>query len=79
MAVKLWNLTYVVRAGRYFVWRLSRLTGLHDERDPRTQNVVRLDREFHAELLFWKWAISRKLLQVWEEVSAPCYLSLIHI
>ena len=30
MAGKLWNLTYVVRAGRYFVWRLLRLTRLHD-------------------------------------------------
>ena len=27
---KLWDLTYVVRVGRYFVWRLLRLTGLHD-------------------------------------------------
>ena len=26
MAGKLWNLTYVVRAGRYFMWRLLRLT-----------------------------------------------------
>ena len=30
MAEKLWNLTYVVRAGRYFLWRLLPLTGLHD-------------------------------------------------
>ena len=42
MAGKLWNLTYVVRAGRYFEWRLLRLTGLHDERHPRNQNVVPL-------------------------------------
>ena len=29
VAGKLWNLTYVVRAGRYFVWQLLALTGLH--------------------------------------------------
>ena len=27
MARKLWNLTYVVRAGKCFAWRLLRLTG----------------------------------------------------
>ena len=30
MEGKLWNLTYVVRTGWYFVWRLLLLTGLHD-------------------------------------------------
>ena len=30
MAGKLWNLTYVVRSGRYFVSRMPILTGLHD-------------------------------------------------
>ena len=30
MAGKWWNLTHVVRAGRYSVWRLLRLTGLQD-------------------------------------------------
>ena len=55
MAGKVWNLTYVVRAGKYFVWRLLRLTGLHDERHPRNQNVVGLGSEFHADLRFRKW------------------------
>ena len=50
---KLWNLTYVVRAGRYFVWRLLRLTGLHDTRGYKTQNrTVKLGGDFHADLLF---------------------------
>ena len=40
MAGKLWNLTYVVRADRYFVGRLLVLTGLHGERHPRNQNLV---------------------------------------
>ena len=66
MAGKVWNLTYVVRAGKYFVWRLLRLTGLHDERHPRNQNVVGLGSEFHADLRFWKWAINHKLLRVGE-------------
>ena len=76
MAGKLWNLTYVVRAGRYFVWRLLSLTGLHNERDPKNQNVVSLGGQFHADFLFWKWAINRKLLQAGEAVSAPCYTAL---
>ena len=29
IAGKLWNLTYVIRAGKYFVWRLLRITDLH--------------------------------------------------
>ena len=38
MAGKLWNLTDVVRADRYFVWRLLKLTVLHDSRDSNNQN-----------------------------------------
>ena len=54
MAGNLWNLTYVVRAGKYFVWRLLRLTALHDPRGSNIQNnTVELGREFHADL-FWK-------------------------
>ena len=55
MESKLWNLTCVVRAGRYFVGRLLRLTGLHDLHDQKHQNhMVSLGRECHADLLFWK-------------------------
>ena len=65
---------YVVRASRYFVWRLLRLTGLHDSQDQRRQNgIVTLGREVHADLHFWRWAIERELLQVGEALSAPCY------
>ena len=39
MAGKLWNLTYVVRAGRYFVWRLLRLTGLHNSGGSENRTV----------------------------------------
>ena len=77
MAGKLWNLTYVVRAGRYFVWRLLRLTGLHDSGGSKNQNrKVDLGREFHADLLFWKWAIDHELLQEGEALSAPCYTAI---
>ena len=44
VAGKLWNLTYVVRAGRYFVWELLALTGLHKNAraKERTRRVVDL-------------------------------------
>ena len=35
-AGKLWNLTYVIRAGKYFVWRLPRLTDLHTRTRKKT-------------------------------------------
>ena len=64
MAGKLWNLTYVARAGRYFVWRLLRLTGLHDSRASKKQtHTVDLGREFNVD--------HEQLLQV-EALSAPC-------
>ena len=77
VAGKLWNLTYVVRAGKYFVWRLLRLTGLHDASARENQNrMVELGREFHADLLFWKWAIDHELLLEGEALSAPCYTAI---
>ena len=73
MARKLWKLTYVVRAGKYFLWRLLRLTGLHDSRDSHNQNnTVELGRKFHADLLFWKRAIDNELLLEGEALRAPC-------
>ena len=77
MAGKLWNLTYVVRAGRYFVWRLLRLTGLHRSPGSKNQNrTVELGRGFHADLLFWKWAIDHELLLEGEALSAPRYTAI---
>lgn len=35
-----------------------------------------LGAQFHADLLFCKWAINCKLLQAGEAVSAPCYTAL---
>ena len=55
---------------------MLRLTGLHDKRHPRNQNVVCLGSDFHADLRFWKWAINHKQLQVGEAVSAPCCTAL---
>ena len=56
VAGKLWNLTFVVRAGRYFVWQLLRLMDLHTKgrNNPRTQRTVRLGWEFYGGIAFWK-------------------------
>ena len=51
MAGKLWKLTYVVRAGRYFESRMPGLTGLHNSRlNNKQNNTVELGREVHADL-----------------------------
>ena len=56
------------------MWRLLRLTGLHDSRGSKNQNhTVELGREFHADLPFWKWAIDHELLLEGEALRAPCY------
>ena len=65
MAGTLWNLTCVEKADRYVVWRLLRLTDLHDLQDKEHQtHTMSLRRKFHADLFFWKWAINYELLQV---------------
>ena len=77
MAGKLWNLTYVVRAGKYFVWRLLRLAGLHDSPGSKNRNrIVELGRELHGDLLLWKWANDNELLLEGESLSAPCYMAI---
>ena len=75
MAGKLWNLTYVVRAGRYFVWQLLRLTDLHKiaKSKKRTRRVVKLGWEFHNDIAFWKWAIDHNLVNAGESLGAPFY------
>ena len=72
-AVKHWNFAYAVHADKYLVWKLLRLTGLHDKRHPRNYNVVCLGSEFHVDPRFRRWAINHKLLQLGEVVSVPCY------
>lgn len=74
IAGKLWNLTFVIRAGKYFVFRLRRLTGLHvtPQRKNQSHSVV-LGREFHDDLDFWRWAIHHELLEAGESLTAPCY------
>ena len=63
-AGKLRNLTYVLKAGRYFVRQLLPLTNLHknDKSKKRTQKVVKLGCEFHDNIAFWKWAIDQQLV-----------------
>ena len=75
VAGKLWNLTYVVKAGRYFVWQLLALTGLHTNprTKERTRSVVDLGWEFHNDIAFWKWAIDHQLVRKGQSLSAPIY------
>ena len=75
VAGKLWNLTYVVRAGRYFVWQLLALTGLHKNArtKERTRRVVDLGWEFHNDIAFSKWAIDQQLVRRGESLCAPIY------
>ena len=62
VAGKLWNLTYVVKAGRYFVWQLLALTGLHKNAKTKeqTRRIVDIGWEFHNDIAFWKWAIDQQ-------------------
>ena len=75
VAGKLRNLTYVVRAGRYFVWQLLALTGLHKNArtKERTRRVVDLGWKFHNDIAFWKWAIDQQLVRKGESLCAPIY------
>ena len=73
IAGKLWNLTSVVRAGKYFVWRLLRLTGLHRKHTRNCSHVVELGREFHDDLDYFRGAIEHELLTAGESLNAPCY------
>ena len=75
VAGKLWNLTYVVTAGRYFVWQLLAPTGLHKNArtKERTRRVVDLGWEFHNDIACWKWAIDQQLVRKGESLCAPIY------
>ena len=76
IADKLWNLTYVIRAGKHFVWRLLRLTDLHTRTGKKQSHSVELGREFHDDLDFWRWAIDHELLTAGESLSAPCFAAI---
>ena len=75
MAGKLWNLTYVARAGRYFVCQLLRLADLHEnvKSEKRTQQVVKLGWEFHNDIAFWKWAIDQQLVGDGQSLGATFF------
>lgn len=75
LAGKLWNLTSVMRAGKYFVWHLLRLTGLHDKasRKSRERRRVRLGWEFHSDLEFWRWALANQVVARGESLSSPIF------
>lgn len=75
LAGKLWNLTSVMRAGKYFVWHLLRLTGLHDRvsRKTRQRRQVRLGWEFHGDLDFWRWSLGHQLVTKGELLSSTFF------
>lgn len=73
IAGKLWNLTYVVQAGMYVVWRLLRLTGLHVSTSKNQSHRVELGREFHDDMDFWRWTIDEELLITGASLNAPCF------
>ena len=75
-AGKLWNLTYVIRAGKYLVWRLLRLTDLHTRPGRKQSHSVELGREFHVVLDFWRWAIDHEFLTAGESRSASCFATI---
>lgn len=81
LAGKLRHITTVVRAARYFVWRSFTMTGL-DEGNQVPGNttfpskghvVVRLAKEFHGDLSWWKWAVQEGLLQQWVSLYAQFF------
>ena len=75
MAGKLWNPTYIIKAGRYLVWHILRLTDLHyaAKAKKRTKRIVRLGWEFHNEISFWKGAIEQNLVSAGESLGALFY------
>ena len=75
-AGKLWDLTYVIRAGKYFVWRLLSLTDLHTRPGKKQSHFVEIGREFHDDLNFWRWTIDHELLTAGESLSAPCFTAI---
>ena len=75
LAGKLWNMTFVVRAGRYFVWQLLRLTNLHttEKRHKKVSRYVTLGPEFHGDLAFWRWALEHKVVDAGSSLCAPLF------
>ena len=75
VAGKLWNLTYVAMAGRYFVRQLLAFIGLHKNArtKERTRRVVDLGWEFHNDIAFLNWAIDEQLVRKEESLCAPIY------
>lgn len=59
---KLWNVKFAFPAGKYRVWQMLRLIGLHN-RPARDRIVyVRVGRAFHDGINWWKWTIRETLL-----------------
>ena len=73
-AEKLWNLTYVVRAARHFVWQLLCLTAAQNVKSKkRTQKAVKLGWEFHDNIAFWKRQIDQQLVGDGQSLGATFF------
>ena len=69
------NLTYVVKAGRYFVLQLLRLTDHKIAKSKkRTHKVVKLGLKFHNDMAFWKWAIDKQLVGDGRSLEATFFM-----
>lgn len=53
---KLWNVTFVFRAGTYSVWQLWNLAGSHDRSGRDRTVLMRLGIEFDSRIGRCKWA-----------------------
>ena len=65
----------MVRAGRYFVWQLLRLTDLHKNAKPKnpTQKVVKLGWELHNDVSAWKCTIDQQLVGDGQSLAATFF------
>lgn len=59
---KLWNVTFILRAWKFFMRQLSRLVNLHDHQAREQTVLVHLGRTFHHDNDSWKCAIQGKLV-----------------
>ncbi|CAM9809095.1 unnamed protein product, partial [Choristocarpus tenellus] len=65
---RLFHMSYVIRPGKSFLWRLVHLSG----EGPREANrEIRIGREFKEELKWWRWVIEHGLAEEGENLSSP--------
>ena len=88
LAGKLNHQSFVIRSGRYFVRRLLQLTNLHlsgadrargggawgrYRKQAEARRIVRLSREFMADVGWWRWVLGRGGGYGGENMTAPSF------